>query len=68
MKEIPEMISNEDAKRIAASEDTGDGCENCRFYEEDPVTGDGYCRLHDLRTVVIALCGQWERKEDCGEA
>lgn len=64
MKKIKGQVSNRDAKRIIASlEDTGDGCGNCRYYKENWLTGKGYCRKHDLRTVVIAWCGQWEGKD-----
>ena len=68
VKKIPGQISNRDAKRIAAHEDTGDGCGNCRYYSENRITGQGKCVLLKIRTNVICWCGQWEGKEDSGEA
>ena len=68
MKKIKGQISNRAAKKIAAREDTGDGCGNCRYYRENRWTGKGRCVKHDLRTVVIAWCGHWERKADHLEA
>ena len=68
MKKIKGQISNKVAKMIAAVEDPGDCCGNCRYYRVNRWTGKGHCVIHDLRTVVIAWCGQWERKDDGSEA
>ena len=62
MKTIDGMISNKRAKEIVAQEDLGDGCGNCRFYQEDAESGEAVCLKHEIKTVCIALCRQWEKR------
>ncbi len=62
-KKIKGQMSNRDAKKIAALEDQGECCGNCRFYKESRVTGRAVCRELRIRTNCICLCGRWKAKE-----
>ncbi len=58
-----EIMSNSRCREGYTDADAGDSCESCRYYEDKPEEDIGFCRKLGIKTNILALCSNYEKKE-----